>query len=103
RLRPRGRLLRVAGRALPEAVASYPTYRWHVTKGKVSSTDDAVRTQVTDALAALARDHDVVVGPMGIGGHVDHVLCAGILTELSRDVPTVAYADQPYFSQLPEA
>ncbi|WP_146149379.1 PIG-L deacetylase family protein [Kineococcus rhizosphaerae] len=86
---------------VPELAHVYPTWRFHLSRGVVSRRDPAVA--LVDRLLAdlLAEPSDlptVLVAPMGIGGHVDHVL-VGQAAERARGragVRVVRYADVPY-------
>lgn len=97
------RVLALAGRLLPELLHVYPTYRWHVARGRVGRRDAAVVVRVGAALdAELAREgaHGPVVllAPLGVGGHVDHVLARDAARDAGMrwGVPVLHYADVPY-------
>jgi O-antigen/teichoic acid export membrane protein/LmbE family N-acetylglucosaminyl deacetylase len=96
RRRHRTRLGAFIGRYLPELSLVYPTYRYHVIRQAPSRRDDELVRQVTDAVMALvaARRPRTVFLPLGLGGHVDHV----IVRSIGRACPDLAvyYADFPY-------
>jgi LmbE family N-acetylglucosaminyl deacetylase len=66
-------------------------------------TDDDVTDAVTSALALRVGRADLVLGPLGLGHHVDHGIVADALDELDRagmDVPRLRYRDTPYAVRL---
>jgi LmbE family N-acetylglucosaminyl deacetylase len=82
---------------VPELAHVYPTWTYHLSRGVVSPADPAVAT--VDRLLAqlLAEPSDlptVLLAPMGIGGHVDHVLVRDAAQRSGARV--VSYADVPY-------
>jgi LmbE family N-acetylglucosaminyl deacetylase len=82
---------------VPEFAHVYPTWKFHLARGVVSRQDWAV--PVVDRLIAelLAEASDlptVLVAPLGIGGHVDHVLVGEAAVRSGATV--VRYADVPY-------
>lgn len=96
----------VAGRLLPELLHVYPTYRWHVARGRVSPRDAGVVARVASLLDAEVASEGalgpvVLVAPLGVGGHVDHVLARDAAREAGRrtGAPVLHYADVPYSLQ----
>ncbi|MEU9859997.1 PIG-L family deacetylase [Streptomyces sp. NPDC047971] len=92
-----GRPPRTTGpaRRLPELDHVYPTYRLHLSRGRVSRRDGATLRTVTAAVRALmpAR-RGLVLAPLGVGGHADHVL---VRTAAESSGCRVAYySDFPY-------
>lgn len=84
-----------AHRVLPELAYVYPTYRLHVSSGRISRHDTDTLNRVRAALEQLAfPPHTVLLAPAGVGGHVDHVLVR-TAAELSGR-PVVYYGDFPY-------
>jgi O-antigen/teichoic acid export membrane protein/LmbE family N-acetylglucosaminyl deacetylase len=84
------------GRWLPELGLVYPTYRYHVIRQAPSRRDDELVRRITDEVMALvaARRPRTVFLPLGLGGHVDHM----IVRSIGRACPDLAvyYADFPY-------
>lgn len=82
---------------VPEFAHVYPTWKFHLARGVVSSRDWAV-AEVDRLLGELlAQPSDlptVLVAPLGIGGHVDHVLVRDAAARTG--VVVVGYADVPY-------
>jgi LmbE family N-acetylglucosaminyl deacetylase len=60
--------------------------------------DDRVLDDVREAVLPLARNVDLLLGPQGLGDHVDHQIVVEALTGL--DVPTLLYRDTPYAMRL---
>jgi len=96
------RLGAFAGRHLPELGLVYPTYRYHVIRATPSRRDDELVRQITDEVMALvaARRPRTVFLPLGLGGHVDHM----IVRSVGRACPDLAvyYADFPYSTRHAE-
>ncbi|MFJ3583225.1 PIG-L deacetylase family protein [Streptomyces sp. NPDC090127] len=84
----------LAGR-LPEIDHVYPTYRLHLSRGRVSRHDaETLRTVTESIVALLPPDRGLVLAPLGVGGHADHVL---VRTAAERGGRRVAYySDFPY-------
>ena len=83
---------------VPELAHVYPTWRFHLARGAVSPADAptvaTVERLIADLLAEPSELPTVLVAPMGVGGHVDHVLVRD--AALRAGVPVVRYADVPY-------
>ncbi|WP_337059687.1 PIG-L deacetylase family protein [Kineococcus sp. G2] len=90
-------------RLLPELGHVYPTYRWHVAAGRVSRADRHVVRAVSEVVERLAAPAPtVLVAPLGVGRHVDHVLVRDVAARVGGDV--LYYADLPYaLRQEPDA
>ncbi|SDI78889.1 N-acetylglucosaminyl deacetylase, LmbE family [Frankineae bacterium MT45] len=94
---PANRALGLLSTVVPEFAAVYPTYRWHVSAGKVSGADDSTLRVAAEALRRYRTPGRVVVlCPLGIGGHVDHVLTRRAVEAAFAAEEIVYYADQPY-------
>ncbi|MFI7546850.1 PIG-L family deacetylase [Actinoplanes sp. NPDC049599] len=87
---------RLAARWWPELGLTYPTYRLHVITGRPSRRDAAVVRRAADEIMALvaARRPATVFLPLGLGGHVDHLIARSV----GERCPGLAvyYADFPY-------
>jgi D-aspartate ligase len=85
-----------AGRLVPELVHRYPTFRLDIDRGRVSAGDRALVDRLDAQVRALAEriDAGLVLGPVGVGRHVDHLLTRTVAERQPR--PTVLYADFPY-------
>ncbi|MEU7516051.1 PIG-L family deacetylase [Streptomyces sp. NPDC042898] len=93
--RPRAGTERLA-RLLPELAHVYPTYRLHLSRGRVSARDGDTLRAVRETVEALlpACSGGVVLAPLGVGGHADHVLVRTAAERSGRRV--VYYSDFPY-------
>jgi len=85
-----------AGRWLPDLALTYPTFRFHVSGGALSRHDEPVVHRAAAEVLALVERHrpGSVLLPLGVGGHVDHL----VAREVGRWLPELAvyYADFPY-------
>ncbi len=92
---------RRSGRRLGPS-ATYPTFRFDALRGRVSRWDAAVCDEVAATLADLLERHrpGLVLAPLGIGGHVDHVIVrdavAAIADSSDKSCHTWYYSDFPY-------
>ncbi|MEU8527323.1 MULTISPECIES: PIG-L deacetylase family protein [Streptomyces] len=86
---------RALARGVPELDHVYPTYRLHLSAGRISDQDAGTVRQVADVLSELtAPGHALVLAPLAVGGHVDHLLVRTV-AERSRQ-RVVYYSDFPY-------
>jgi LmbE family N-acetylglucosaminyl deacetylase len=84
-----------AGRLMPELCHIYPTYRLHISGGRISPYDAAALRGVLDAIDHLApASSGLLLAPLAVGGHVDHVVVR-TAAELSRK-RVAYYSDFPY-------
>lgn len=87
-------------RLLPERDHVYPTYRAHLAAGRVSPHDDDVLRAITRTVGALdvpdapGGAGPLLLAPLAIGGHVDHLLVRSAAA-LSRH-HVFYYGDFPY-------
>lgn len=65
-----------------------------------SPADDGLVTQMTSALASRLAPEDVLLCPLTVGRHVDHVLVRRAVERLNR--PLLYFADVPYVLDHPE-
>jgi hypothetical protein len=84
------------GRVLPELVHRYPTFRFDIARGRVAGAERDLACRIAAQVDALAAGSgaEVVLCPLGVGRHVDHVLVRSVGPELGRRI--VYYADFPY-------
>ncbi|WP_328907899.1 PIG-L family deacetylase [Streptomyces sp. NBC_00234] len=87
---------RRVSRLLPELAHVYPNYRLHLAAGRISRHDSGVLGRIAKTLDEQAPPSEpyLVLAPLAIGGHVDHLLVR-TAAELSRR-PVVYYSDFPY-------
>ena len=80
-------------RLLPEMAHVYPVYRLQVTSGRIAAADAGTLEQVSAVIRWLAGS-GLLLAPLGVGGHVDHVL---VHAAAARSAPRVVYySDFPY-------
>ncbi|TQJ91465.1 PIG-L deacetylase family protein [Streptomyces sp. SLBN-31] len=98
-LRGRG-AARGLSRLLPEREHVYPTYRRHLAAGRISPYDGDLLRTLTRTVRSLAAPEPSVgarpllLAPLAIGGHVDHLLVRTAAETSRRHV--VYYGDFPY-------
>lgn len=64
-------------------------------EGKISTKDQDLLDQVLTTLSKIKKGKKTVFfGPLGIGGHVDHIITRDVLLEIDRE--TFFWADFPY-------
>lgn len=86
----------------PELSAVYPTYRWHIIRGRISPYDRNTRSILASQLSSLIPKRSLVFVPLGIGNHVDHLLVRNTVRDLHLE-STVYWADYPYlYRDLPD-
>ena len=73
---------------------AYPTFRFDAARGRIAAADARLTDEVAVAIGAMAADAGLVLAPLGVGRHVDHL----ITRAATRDVAprTVYYSDFPY-------
>lgn len=91
------------GKALPELVHRYPTYRFDIAVGRISRGDSTLirnlQAKVSQQIDELAAG--LVFSPLGVGRHVDHLITRTV-GELSAE-GGIFYSDFPYNqSQKPD-
>jgi LmbE family N-acetylglucosaminyl deacetylase len=102
RRRPQPPRRAAAARLLPELAHVYPVYRRHVIAGRIAPADVGTLRDVCGVVArAAGSGPSVVLAPLGVGAHVDHVLVRTAADRSGADV--VYYSDFPYNrSQAPD-
>jgi LmbE family N-acetylglucosaminyl deacetylase len=85
-------------RLLPELAHVYPSYRAHVTSGQLAAADAGTLRAARDLIDRVAGSGpSLVLAPLGVGGHVDHVLVRTAAE--SSGATVVYYSDFPYNQQ----
>ena len=84
------------GRTVPELVHRYPSYRFSASRGRVSRGDRALIAELVGKVATLieAGGFGLVFCPLGVGGHVDHVITRMVGAKFPE--LAVFYSDFPY-------
>jgi hypothetical protein len=78
---------------LPELAHLYPVYRLQIVSGHVAPDDAGTMRLVREHVIRLAG-RGMVLAPLGVGGHVDHVLVR--TAAAYSGAPVVYYSDFPY-------
>ncbi|HWQ59774.1 MAG TPA: PIG-L family deacetylase [Candidatus Fimivivens sp.] len=96
RKRKVGRVRKLLGMFLSECTHAYPTYRFHVTKGRIAPADSVLMNDVLTRIRGLAGEleNPVLFFPLGLGRHVDHELLHQLGLQYSGNV--IFYSDFPY-------
>lgn len=94
RKRPGRREYRLLGRMLPELAHLYPVYRWQITAGRIAPGDAGTLRAARAIIQRLARPGTMLVSPLGVGGHVDHLLTRTAVDQ--SGIPAVYYSDFPH-------
>lgn len=81
-------------RFLPEFAHVYPTYKFHIASGKIRSGDRRFVQAVTEQIADHVSKDTLLFAPLGIGGHVDHIVARTAAQGVG--VPVIYWADIPY-------
>ena len=81
-------------RLLPELAHIYPTRRAHVTSGRIAAADAGTLREAREIIHHVAGSGlALVLAPLGVGGHVDHIL---VRTAAQRSgAPVAYYRDAP--------
>ena len=84
------------GRVVPEVVHRYPTYRFDIAQGWVSRGDRMLVDRLAADVRSLAyrMDAALVLGPIGVGRHVDHLITRAVVQR--QPERAVFYSDFPY-------
>lgn len=66
--------------------------------------DDAIVPELANDLAEAIASYRpaLVLGPLGIGGHVDHLQVRAAMADLAGDFALIRWADYPYAMRAPE-
>jgi LmbE family N-acetylglucosaminyl deacetylase len=67
-----------------------------------TASDDDLTLAVADALREVVESHDVTYAPLGIGNHVDHLICREATIRLIRD-GTITPNRVSFYEDLPYA
>jgi LmbE family N-acetylglucosaminyl deacetylase len=89
-------LFKILGKFIPEFDCVYPTYRLHISQGKISKNDNELIIEIAQKLNEIFKksgSNNAVFCPLGIGDHVDHVITRKIVEQV---VKPIYWADQPY-------
>ena len=75
---------------------AYPTFRFDAARGRIAAADARLTDEVAGAIGAVATAADarLVLAPLGVGRHVDHLITRAATRDLAPR--TVYYSDFPY-------
>jgi hypothetical protein len=65
--------------------------------GIISPYDNSLRKNLTLYLSKKEKNYDLIISPVGIGGHVDHNLTRAVATALIDKTRLAFYLDVPYY------
>ena len=83
------------GRFLTEFDHIYPTYKFHIQKGKLHKEDQETVHAISKRLREIVdTKNSIIFCPMGIGNHVDHVMVHTICNDIFEN--TIFWSDFPY-------
>lgn len=83
-----------AARLVPDLAHRYPTFRFDIARGRVSRGDRGLRADLAARIAARAGEADLLLCPLGVGRHVDHLLTRDL--GLAWPGAVVWFSDFPY-------
>ena len=89
------RVPHIARVLVPELHTVYPTFRFHIARGQISPHDQWLLAALEKRVLLATTKDDVILAPLGLSGHVDHVLTHELGKALSRHRTVGWYADQP--------
>ncbi|NMO90660.1 PIG-L family deacetylase [Actinomycetospora sp. TBRC 11914] len=82
------------GALVPELAHRYPTFRFDIARGRVSRGDRRLRAELATRIAARAGEADLLLCPLGVGRHVDHLVTRDL--GLAWPGTVVWFSDFPY-------
>jgi LmbE family N-acetylglucosaminyl deacetylase len=81
-------------RLVPELAHIYPSLRLHVTSGRIAGADAGTLREAREIIHTVAGSGlNLVLAPLGVGGHVDHILVR--TAALASGAPVAYYRDFP--------
>lgn len=87
-------------RLLPELAHIYPIYRVHIISGRIASADAGTLRDARNIVERITLPQPaLVLAPLGVGGHVDHVLTRTLAERGKARI--VYYSDFPYNQRHP--
>lgn len=77
----------------PEFKFIYPTYKFHISKAKISENDEETINRLSEKLKKIIPENSIVFCPIGVGGHVDHLV---VKEAVIKNINPIFWLDQPY-------
>jgi LmbE family N-acetylglucosaminyl deacetylase len=93
----RGNIIKIIlSKLLNDFKYTYPTYKFHISQGKISEEDTPNLENVKNALLKLTKESEnyVIFCPIGLGRHVDHIFVREACTDIFGNV--IYWEDAPY-------
>lgn len=91
----------VLGKVLPELDRVYPTYRYHIIRGKVSKHDQKLVERISEKLKIIIPvENSTIFCPMGFGNHVDHIIAREAAKCVSKVEKLYYWSDYPYIQKV---
>lgn len=94
RKKPTSKLLDAIGRVIPEVLHIYPTYRWHLRKGKISDYDQSLINDLSNQLKVIIPNNSLIFCPIAIGNHIDHKITKIACQKMFNQI--IFWTDFPY-------
>ncbi len=90
----------ILGKILPELDRVYPTYRYHIIKGKVSRHDKKLIVEIASKLKKIiSPKSSAIFCPLGFGNHVDHLVVRESCQSAFGSSNLTYWADYPYINR----
>lgn len=81
---------------LPELIHVYPTFRLHISKGKLAREDNDLIIEINESLKKIIPENSIIFCPFGVGNHVDHLVTK---KAVEKTFTPIYWMDQPYFER----
>ena len=79
---------------LPEFIHVYPTFRLHISKGKLAREDNDLISEIDQRLKKIIPVNSIIFCPFGVGDHVDHLVTK---KAVEKSFTPIYWMDQPYY------
>lgn len=98
RTKPMNLFMKYASQIIPELGLIYPTYRWHISTGKVSNYDIDTVNSIVGKINSIKEfsESKYVFAPIGIGNHVDHLVTNKVIKKYKSNKKILLWGDYPY-------
>ncbi len=94
-----GFISKILRNILPELSNIYPTYKFHICRGKISNNDQKLIERLSCRLVnLLPNDNYLIFSPFGIGKHVDHLVTRETCLSMVPREKLIFWADFPYLT-----
>ena len=89
------------GKLIPEFIHVYPIFRLHVVGENMSGREKELESEITEKLKKIVKKESIVFCPLGLGGHIDHIIVRDICLKNFRNL--VFWFDFPYSEKEPKS